>query len=112
MISLSNGLLAASTVRSALVVQSRHPGRYPKLKSSTLSYPAFEPLTERHAFATGLLNEAFASPIPSGSDDVVSVLTARQVSQSLELRTCLILLSQGLELQGELRAATSDHRSE
>ncbi len=31
------------------VVQSRHPGRYPKLGSLTLSYPAFEPLTERHA---------------------------------------------------------------
>ena len=112
MVSLSNGLLAASTARSASVVQSRHPGRYPKLKSSTLSYPAFEPLTERHAFATGLLNEAFASPIPSGSDDVVSVLTAQQVSQSLELRTMLILHVQGLELQAELGAAAADRRSE
>jgi hypothetical protein len=35
---------------SLLRVHSRHPGRYPKLESSTLSYPAFEPLTERHAF--------------------------------------------------------------
>ena len=36
------------------VVQSRHRGRYPKLGSLTLSYPAFEPLTERRAFSTGL----------------------------------------------------------
>ena len=37
------------TARSAFVVPSRHPGRYPKLESSTLSHPALEPLTEHHA---------------------------------------------------------------
>ena len=40
----------ASTARQQAWVQSRHPGRNPELESSTLSYPAFEPLTERHAF--------------------------------------------------------------
>ena len=43
-------IYAASTARQHSRVQSRHPGRNPKLESSTLSYPAFEPLTERHAF--------------------------------------------------------------
>ena len=43
-------LYAASTARQHSRVQSRHPGRNPKLESPTLSYPAFEPLTERHAF--------------------------------------------------------------
>ena len=37
-------LVGWGTARSAELVHSRHPGRYPKLKSSTLSYPAFEPL--------------------------------------------------------------------
>jgi hypothetical protein len=35
------------------LVRSRHPGKYPKLESSTLSHPAFEPLTEHHATKTG-----------------------------------------------------------
>ena len=65
---------AASTSRSALVVQSRHPGRYPKLRSLTLSDPAFEPLTEHHAFSTGLMTAAVASgAYPRGQIDVVSV---------------------------------------
>ncbi len=38
------------------------PGRYPKLESSTLYYPAFEPLTERHAF------QRAASMLPSNTD--------------------------------------------
>jgi len=45
---------AASTARQHTRVQSRHPGKNPKLAGktspATLSYPAFEPLTERHAF--------------------------------------------------------------
>ena len=48
-------------------VRSRHPGRYPKLEGSTLSHPAFEPLTEHHAFSTGLFNAAEAASIPSGT---------------------------------------------
>jgi hypothetical protein len=47
------------------MVQSRHPGRYPKLRSLTLSYPAFEPLTEHHAFFTGLLTVAALTATPT-----------------------------------------------
>ncbi len=54
-----------STSRSALMVQSRHPGRYPKLRSLTLSYPAFEPLTEHHASHTGLLTAAALAAAPA-----------------------------------------------
>ena len=45
--------VAADTSLSAWEVCSRHPGRYPKLRSLTLSYPAFKPPTEHHAFSTG-----------------------------------------------------------
>ena len=55
------------------VVRSRHPGRYPKLASPTLSHPAFEPLTEHHAFSTGLFDAALPHRYPRGQDDVVSV---------------------------------------
>ena len=62
------------TSPSALVVQSRHPGRYPKLRSLTLSYPAFEPLTEHHAFSTGLLTAAARAATPAlGEGSMLSV---------------------------------------
>jgi hypothetical protein len=47
----TGGLLAR--LRQTVSVRSRHPGRYPKLEGSTLSHPAFEPLTEHHASLTG-----------------------------------------------------------
>jgi len=49
---LATGMLRAR-LRQIEMVRSRHPGRYPKLEGSTLSHPAFEPLTEHHAFSTG-----------------------------------------------------------
>ena len=56
------------------VVRSRHPGRYPKLASPTLSHPAFEPLTEHHALSTGLFDRGGCfDRYPRGQDDVVSV---------------------------------------
>jgi len=80
--------------RSAWVVPSRHPGRYPKLESPTLSYPALEPLTEHRALTTGLFNRADARSIPSGSMAMLSVcLAARRVSRNSELRTFSILPS-------------------
>ena len=82
---------AASTARQHARVQSRHPGRNPKLESSTLSYPAFEPLTERHAFRRACSTELSLGRYPRCRPGVISVLVARQVNQSLELRTNLIV---------------------
>ena len=67
-----------STSSSALVVQSRHPGRYPKLRSLTLSHPAFEPLTEHHAFSTGLLTATALTAAPAlGVRSMLSVCHLR-----------------------------------
>ena len=90
---------AAGTSRSAEVVRSRHPGRYPKLEGSTLSHPAFEPLTEHHAFSTGFCHGARAPSLSLGVKTMLSVwLAARQVSRNPELRTPVIVtfLRQGL----------------
>lgn len=54
------------------VVRSRHPGRYPKLEGSTLSHPAFGPLTEHQAFSTGLFYEAQAPQISLGVKTMLS----------------------------------------
>ena len=97
---MSINLLLPARLGQHEVVQSRHPGRYPKLESPTLSYPAFEPLTERHAFPR-TCDEV--SPINAlGVRLTLSVcLAAQQVSGSLELRTMSILLPQMHELQDE-----------
>ena len=100
--------MAAGTSPSALVVQSRHPGRYPKLESFTLSYPAFEPLTEHHALPTGLFNEATLRRYPRGRTMLSVCLAAQQVSQSLELRTILIVLLSEALLQVESAMVTTN----
>jgi len=93
------------------VVQSRHPSRYPKLSSLTLSYPAFEPLARVSRFFHGLVIKAGALSMPSVSMDVVSVPGgAKQITAGYELRTSLILLQIHASLQAELTMATITHR--
>ena len=97
---MSSDWQAATHARSAEVARSRHPGRYPKLEGSTLSHPAFEPLTEHHAFTTGLFDRAHARSISLRDRTMLSVCwAARRVSQSSELRTWSILPFLHRELQ-------------
>jgi hypothetical protein len=67
---------------SLLRVHSRHPGGYPKLESSTLFYPAFEPLTERHAFH------------PAYSTSHCNIDAHDSVSRLLDLFAVLIIFRQ------------------
>jgi hypothetical protein len=65
--------------RSVGVAPSRHPGRYPEPEDSTLSHPALEPLTEHHAFSTGLFNRGRLARLgehPRGQTDIVRAFIA------------------------------------
>ena len=42
-------ILRPARLGQRVVIRSRHPDKYPKLESSTLSDLEFEPLTEHHA---------------------------------------------------------------
>lgn len=64
--SLSNGLMRPARLVSIRWVQSLHPGRNPKVDSSTLSYPAFEPLAKRHAFRWACSTELSLCRYPRG----------------------------------------------
>lgn len=56
--------------------------RYPKLKGSTLSYPALEPPTEHHAFSTGLLTAVASAIAPAlGVKTTLLVCFSGQTSQ-------------------------------
>ena len=106
---LSNDSRSEKHSLSLGVVQSRHPGRYPKLEGSTLSHPTFEPRTEHHAFATGLLTVTIRPRLPSGSRRRCSCASHdRQVSGNFELRTCSILPWRDHLLQGEPARAPGD----
>lgn len=102
-----------STSRSAWMVQSRHPGRYPKLRSLTLSYPAFEPLTEHHAFSTGFLTAASKSRACPRCPTVLSVCRKQhdKPNGGPKLQTFLILLHWVGRLQDEPTTGSIDHRS-
>ena len=80
-------------------VQSRHPGRNPKLESSTLSYPAFEPLTERHALLRACSTE-LGSINTLGVRQALSVcwLHDKSIRASSFGRTKLYIFKRGEEL--------------
>ncbi len=102
-----------STSRSAWMVQSRHPGRYPKLRSLTLSYPAFEPLTEHHAFSTGLSTAASKSRACPRCPTMLSVCRKQhdKPNGDPKLQTFLILPHSIGRLQDEPTTGSINHRS-
>ena len=79
---LSTGLRPQSTSLRPEGFRLAMLGRYPKLKGSTLSYPALEPPTEHHSFSTGLLTAvAFANAPALGVKTTLLVCFSGRTNQ-------------------------------